>query len=140
MIICRVDFVPLFLFLPNEQPPPGPQHHNVFQRTVKELHGNLLGEVNTITSEFRRVYNTAKQRAEDHANEGWSSESMQSRIMLENRELKEAIINQNIRAKEMYSELERRLKENDKSRQRELAAAHKAAHDAKAGEFRVVFK
>jgi hypothetical protein len=85
------------------------------------------------------VYNTAKQRAEDHANEGWSSESMQSRLMLENRELKVAIINQNNRAKEMYSELERRLEENDRARKREIAAAHKGAHDAKAGEFRLEF-
>ena len=107
---------------------------------MKELHGNLLGEINSVTSEFRRVYNTAKQRAEDHANEGWSSESMQSRLMLENRELKEAIIQQNERAKAMYSDLERRLEENDLARKREIAAALEEAHEAKAGAFRLEFK
>ena len=116
-----------------------PRIHFSLQRTVKELHGNVLSEVNTLASEFRRVYSIAKKRAEDHANEGWSSESMQSRLMIENEELKAAIINQNNRAKDMYSELERRLKENDQARRSEIAAANKEAHDAKAGLLRFEF-
>lgn len=86
------------------------------------------------------MYTTAKQRAEEHANEGWSSESMQSRLLIENQELKVALVEQNRRANEMYSELEQRLQENDNARKIEIAKALKEAHEAKAKTFLLEFK
>ena len=64
-------------------------------RTVAELNNNLLSEVDSISSEFRTIYNLAKERAEKHANEGWTSDVAKTRLLSENTELRQTIVDSN---------------------------------------------
>ena len=105
---------------------------NTQQRTVADLNTNLISEVDTISTEFRNVYELARERAENHANEGWTSKPMQSRLVHENEELRQTIIDTNEKQNELYSDLERKLEEHDETRRTEVMVALKTAHDVKA--------
>ena len=104
---------------------------NTQQRTVADLNTNLISEVDTISTEFRNVYELARERAENHANEGWTSKPMQSRLVHENEELRQTIIDTNEKQNELYSDLERKLEEHDETRRTEVMVALKQIWDGR---------
>lgn len=95
------------------------------------MNSNLLNEVETISTEFRKVYSLAKERAENHANEGWSH-SNTSKLQLENKELKEHILQTKEEQTILYESLEKKLEEHDDHRREEVMNALNTAHDVKA--------
>lgn len=101
-------------------------------RTVAELNNNLLSEVDSISSEFRTIYNLAKERAEKHANEGWTSDVAKTRLLSENTELRQTIVDSNNKQNLLYSSLEKKLEDFDIERRNEVMTALQTAHDVKA--------